>query len=85
MREGMFPTKILLATEGSEEATLVAQTAIDAIRADSFWARPAVDDERHRETVEWEASIYRARAEALIAREPPDAYLWGPRSDLLGT
>jgi hypothetical protein len=29
MREGMFPTKILLATEGSEEATLVAQTAID--------------------------------------------------------
>lgn len=63
----------------------VAQTAIDAIRADSFWARPAADDESHRETVEWEASIYRARAETLIAREPPDAYLWGPRSDLLGT
>ena len=62
----------------------VAETAIDAIVADSFWARPNIDDERHRETVEWEAGIYRARAEALIARTQPDPYLWGPRSDLLG-
>ena len=29
MRESMFPTKILLATDGSEEATLAAQAAID--------------------------------------------------------
>ena len=62
----------------------VATHAIDAIRADSFWARPALDDEAHRETVEWEATIYRARAEAAIARSAPDPYLWGPASNLLG-
>jgi short-subunit dehydrogenase len=62
----------------------VAQTAIDAIRSDSFWARPSVADERHRETVEWEARIYRTRAETLIARGAPDPYLWGPASTLLG-
>jgi hypothetical protein len=43
-----------------------------------------VDDERHRETVEWEAGIYRTRAETLIARAQPDPYLWGPASNLLG-
>ena len=62
----------------------VAQNAIDAIRGDSFWARPTVADERHRETVEWEAGIYRTRAETLIARAAPDPYLWGPASNLLG-
>jgi NAD(P)-dependent dehydrogenase (short-subunit alcohol dehydrogenase family) len=66
------------------EPAEVAVNAIDAIRADSFWARPTLDDERHRETVEWEAQIYRARAEASIARTPPDPYLWGPASNLLG-
>ena len=62
----------------------VAVTAMDAIRRESFWARQSVTDEAHRETVEWEARIYRAQAEANIAREQPDAYLWGPASDLLG-
>jgi NAD(P)-dependent dehydrogenase (short-subunit alcohol dehydrogenase family) len=62
----------------------VAGTAIHAIQRDSFWARPSVEDERHRETVEWEAQIYRTRAETLISRAPPDLYLWGPASDLLG-
>jgi len=62
----------------------VAGTTIEAIRRDSFWARPAVEDERHRETVEWEAKIYRSRAETLIARAQPDPYLWGPASNLLG-
>jgi NAD(P)-dependent dehydrogenase (short-subunit alcohol dehydrogenase family) len=62
----------------------VAQNAIDAIRSDSFWARPRAEDERHGETVEWEAQIYRTRAETLIDRAPPDAYLWGPASNLLG-
>src|ERR1039458_9286466 len=62
----------------------VAQTAIVAIRNESFWARPRVDDEKHRETVEWESTIYRARAETLIARAAPDPYLWGPASNLLG-
>ena len=61
----------------------VAQNAIEAIRNDSFWARPSVEDDRHRETVEWEAQIYRTRAETLIARAQPDPYLWGPKSDLL--
>jgi NAD(P)-dependent dehydrogenase (short-subunit alcohol dehydrogenase family) len=63
----------------------VADTAMDAIRSESFWARPTAADEKHRETVEWEAGIYRTRAEALIRRDPPDAYLWGPASNLLGT
>jgi hypothetical protein len=62
----------------------VAQTAIDAIRHDSFWARPRLDDDAHRETVEWEADIYRTRAETLVARAQPDPYLWGPASNLLG-
>jgi NAD(P)-dependent dehydrogenase (short-subunit alcohol dehydrogenase family) len=62
----------------------VAQTAIDAIRNESFWARPGLDDEKHRETVEWESGIYRTRAETLIARAAPDPYLWGPASNLLG-
>lgn len=62
----------------------VAENAIVSIMNDSFWARPTIDDESHRETVEWEASIYRTRAETLIARTPPDPYLWGPASDLLG-
>jgi NAD(P)-dependent dehydrogenase (short-subunit alcohol dehydrogenase family) len=63
----------------------VADNAMDAIRTDSFWARPSVDDAKHRETVEWEAGIYRTRAETVINRQPPDPYLWGPASNLLGT
>jgi NAD(P)-dependent dehydrogenase (short-subunit alcohol dehydrogenase family) len=62
----------------------VAANAIEAIRTDSFWARPHLEDPAHRETVEWEARIYRTRAETLISRRPPDPYLWGPASDLLG-
>ena len=62
----------------------VADNAIEAIRTRSFWARPNVGDERHRETVEWEQRIYRARADALIARQAPDPYLWGPPSGVLG-
>ncbi len=62
----------------------VAATAIEAIRTDSFWARPSADDPAHGETVAWEAGIYRARTEALIARTAPDPYLWGPQSNLLG-
>ena len=62
----------------------VAANAIEAIRTDSFWARPSLEDEPHRETVEWEAQIYRTRAETLIARARPDPYLWGPASHLLG-
>lgn len=66
------------------EAHEVATNAIDAIRNNSFWARPSADDPRHAETVAWETGIYRTRAETLIARTPPDPYLWGPASNLLG-
>jgi NAD(P)-dependent dehydrogenase (short-subunit alcohol dehydrogenase family) len=62
----------------------VADTVMDAIRRESFWARQSVDDAAHRETVEWEAQIYRTQAEANIARTQPDGYLWGPASNLLG-
>ncbi len=61
----------------------VARYTIDAIRNDSFWARPAPDDPEHGVTADWETQIYRTRAETLIARTPPDPYLWGPRSDQL--
>lgn len=63
----------------------VAANAVEAIRTGSFWARPTMDDEAHRETMEWEAHILRTRAETLIARSAPDPYLWGPPSHLLGT
>ena len=62
----------------------VATNAVDAIRSESFWARPSIDDAAHRETVEWETEIYRARAEALISRSSPEPYLWGPQSGVLG-
>jgi NAD(P)-dependent dehydrogenase (short-subunit alcohol dehydrogenase family) len=62
----------------------VAANTIDAIRGDTFWARPGLDDKEHRETVEWESTIYRARAETAIIRGNPDPYLWGPASNLLG-
>lgn len=68
----------------------VAGFTIEAIRRDSFWAHPDVaDDERltggrHRDALEWENGIYRARAETMIARSTPDSYLWGPPSEVLG-
>jgi NAD(P)-dependent dehydrogenase (short-subunit alcohol dehydrogenase family) len=68
----------------------VAAFTIDAIRRDAFWAHPdAAEDERHtggrhRETIEWENDVYRTRAQVLIDRAAPDAYLWGPPSNVLG-
>ena len=38
---------------------------------------------RHRETIEWENGIYRTLADTLISRGAPDAYLWGPSSDVM--
>ena len=63
----------------------VAAFTIDAIRADTFWAQPNdANDERHRETFEWQKEIYRLRADAIVNRTPPDVYLWGPASAVLG-
>jgi NAD(P)-dependent dehydrogenase (short-subunit alcohol dehydrogenase family) len=62
----------------------VAAFTIEAIRRDTFWARPdLIDDNRHEQT-DWESQIYRTRAETLIARGAPDPYLWGPPSTVLG-
>ena len=67
----------------------VADSIVDAIRADSFWAHPTVaDDERltggrQRAVIEWENEIYRLRCTALVERSAPDPYLWGP-SNLMG-
>ena len=62
----------------------VAAFTVEAIRRDTFWARPdLIDDNRHEQT-DWEAHIYRTRAETLIARAAPDPDLWGPPSSVLG-
>ena len=61
----------------------VAEFTLDAIRRDTFWAQPDPDDEANREIAEWQADIYRLRAEAIVDRTPPDTYLWGPPSELL--
>src|SRR5689334_12692167 len=61
----------------------VAAFTVDAIRRDTFWARPDTAEPGRHEQADWETQIYRTRAETLIARTQPDAYLWGPPSDLL--
>ncbi len=67
----------------------VADFTVDAIERDLFWAYPdRTTDERlaggrHAEAIAWEDEIYRRQAAALIGREAPDAYLWGPPSTYL--
>lgn len=77
LRGGGVPVRLMQADE-------VASFTLAAIRADTFWAQPDPSDERNREVAEWQRSIYRARAEAITERTPPDTYLWGPPSNLLG-
>jgi NAD(P)-dependent dehydrogenase (short-subunit alcohol dehydrogenase family) len=61
----------------------VAQTVLDAILEDSFWAHQTVEqdarytDGRMQANIEWEHDILRARCDALINRTAPDPYLWG--------
>ena len=62
----------------------VAAFTIDAIRRDTFWAKPDPASEIHREIFDWQKEIYRLRAEAIVKRTPPDPYLWGPPSNVLG-
>ena len=62
----------------------VAELTLDAIRRDSFWAQMDPADERNREILEWQRQVYDRRTEAITNRTPPDTYLWGPPSSLLG-
>ena len=61
----------------------VAQTVLEAIVADSFWAHGSHEqdgrlwDGRFGPMIDWEDGIVRARADALVDRTPPDPYLWG--------
>jgi NAD(P)-dependent dehydrogenase (short-subunit alcohol dehydrogenase family) len=63
----------------------VAQVVLEAIREDSFWAHPThaqdarLFDGRLEQITDWQDEMNRAEAQALIARTPPDPYLWGPR------
>jgi NAD(P)-dependent dehydrogenase (short-subunit alcohol dehydrogenase family) len=77
LRAGGVPVRLMRPEE-------VAEFTLDAIRRDTFWAQPDPDDERNREIAGWQAGIYRLRSEAIVNRTPPDTYLWGPPSDLLG-
>ena len=77
LRSGGVPVRLM-------EPDEVAVFTLDAIRRDTFWAQPDRDDERNQETAAWQAEIYRLRSEAIINQTPPDTYLWGPPSSLLG-
>lgn len=62
----------------------VAVSVVEAIEKDSFWAHATIDDDarltggKHRERMEWEAGMLRARTDAILERTEPDTYLWGP-------
>jgi NAD(P)-dependent dehydrogenase (short-subunit alcohol dehydrogenase family) len=68
----------------------VAEYTLEAIRNDSFWAHPTLDDDQRltggtqAELTEWEHDVWRTRLDAMISRSAPDPYLWGPPSSLLG-
>ena len=56
---------------------VLADTIVDAIARDTFWAHPTVDDERlaggrQRPVIEWENELYRRRCAALVERTAPD-------------
>ena len=61
----------------------VAQTVLEAIQNDSFWAHHDLEadarlsNNRFKAVIEWEHEILKARCEALIDRSKPDPYLWG--------
>jgi NAD(P)-dependent dehydrogenase (short-subunit alcohol dehydrogenase family) len=65
----------------------VAETVIEAIRNDSFWAHHDHEaDERLCQgkfagDIDWQDEVVRNRAESLITRSAPDSYLWGMKGD----
>jgi NAD(P)-dependent dehydrogenase (short-subunit alcohol dehydrogenase family) len=61
----------------------VAVTVLDAILSDNFWGSRDHESDgrlgagRWSESIDWEAGIIRAKAEAMVNRTAPDAYIWG--------
>jgi NAD(P)-dependent dehydrogenase (short-subunit alcohol dehydrogenase family) len=61
----------------------VAQTVLEAIQADRFWAYHDHEADkrltggRFAADIDWQDSVIRRKAEAMIGRAAPDPYLWG--------
>jgi NAD(P)-dependent dehydrogenase (short-subunit alcohol dehydrogenase family) len=61
----------------------VAQTVLEAIQSDSFWAHhdheadARLSNNRFKAVIDWEDEMIRNRAAAIIGRDKPDSYLWG--------
>ena len=67
---------------------VLADTIVDAIARDAFWAHPTVDDERlaggrQRPVIEWENELYRRAVRGARRALRAHPYLWGP-SNLMG-
>src|SRR5262249_32283695 len=77
LRDTGVPVRLMLAEE-------VADFTVEAIGRDTFWAVAESSDERNRKSFEWQKHIYQVRADAIVNRTPPDPYLWGPASRVLG-
>ncbi len=78
-RRGLAANQIPMALAEPEE---VAQVVLDAIQHDRFWAHfdhqhdPTIFGGRMGPLIEWQNNVIRARADAIINRGRPDAYLW---------
>jgi NAD(P)-dependent dehydrogenase (short-subunit alcohol dehydrogenase family) len=65
------------------EPEQVAETVIEAIRADRFWvyhdkeADARLTDGKFADVIEWQDEMVRLHAQSLIDRTDPDPYLWG--------
>lgn len=65
------------------EPEQVADTVVEAIRADRFWvyhdreADARLTNGQFAETIDWQNDMVRRRAQSLIERTDPDPYLWG--------
>src|SRR3954465_15593045 len=61
----------------------VAQTVLEAVQNDSFWAHHDLEadarlsNNRFKAVIDWEDEMIRNRAAAIIGRDQPDSYLWG--------
>ena len=61
----------------------VAVTVLESIQSGNFWAHhdheadARLSNGRFEADIDWQDEIVRTRAAAIIARTPPDPYLWG--------